>query len=78
MIDLGPDHAPEAVQAVAFVAVHAIVDMLPLTTELGLACSETVGAGDFTETDADWLALPPGPVHVSVKVEFVVTAPVEA
>ena len=53
MSDFAPDHEPEAVHAVALVADHVSVDMLPLTIELGLACIWTVGAGDFTVTDAD-------------------------
>ena len=61
-----PDHAPEAVQAVAFVADQVRVELLPLITELGLALRLIVGAGDFTDTVADCAALPPAPVQVSV------------
>ena len=61
-----PDHAPEAVQAVAFVADQVRVELLPLISELGLALRLTVGAGDFTDTVADCAALPPAPVQVKV------------
>ena len=60
-----PLHAPDAVQAVAFAADHASVALVPLVTELGAALSVTAGAGELTETVADWVALPPGPVHVN-------------
>lgn len=63
---LVPDHAPEAVQAVALVADQVSVEALPLTSELGLAVRVTVGAGVDTATLADCVALPPGPVHVKV------------
>jgi len=57
------------------------VDVLPLTTWVGLALSVKVGAGDVaaTVTTAEPLAEPPAPVHISVKV-FVdaVSAPVLA
>ncbi len=47
-----PDQPPEAVQAVAFVVDQFKVELLPLTTELGLAARLTVGAGpgEVTET----------------------------
>ena len=63
---LPPDQPPEAVQDVAFVADHVRVEPLPLITELGLAVSITVGAGDFTDTVADCAAVPPAPVQVNV------------
>ena len=63
---MAPTQAPEAVQEVAFVADHVRVDALPLITELGLTPRVTVGAGDFTDTEADCPALPPAPVQVRV------------
>ena len=42
-----PDHAPEAVQEVAFVADHVRVELLPLITELGLAPEADRGGGRF-------------------------------
>jgi len=47
-----PDQPPEAVQEVAFVVDQLKVELLPLTTELGLAARLTVGAGagEVTET----------------------------
>jgi hypothetical protein len=60
-----PLHAPDAVQAVAFVADQVSVELVPLATELGAALIRTVGAGELTETVADWVAFPPDPVHVN-------------
>jgi hypothetical protein len=62
---LPPDQAPEAVQEVALVDDQLKVEPLPLATVLGLAPKVTVGAGEVTETVADWVALPPVPVQVS-------------
>jgi hypothetical protein len=50
---------------------------LPLTTLLGLALNVTVGRAS-TVTVVDCAAVPPVPVQLSVKVLFVVNAPVEA
>lgn len=61
-----PAQPPEAVQAVAFVEDQLSAALLPLVIELGLACRLTVGAGDRTDTLADWAALPPAPVQVKV------------
>lgn len=61
-----PDHAPEAVHAVAFVVLHCSVELLPLATVLGLALRLTLGAGVVTTTCADWEADPPGPEQVRV------------
>jgi hypothetical protein len=63
---LAPVQAPEAVQEVALVADQVRVELLPLITELGFELRLTVGAGDFTETEADCVALPPAPVQVKV------------
>jgi hypothetical protein len=65
LIGLLPLQAPEAVQAVAFVADQVSVELVPLDTELGAALIKTVGAAALTETVADCVALPPGPVHVN-------------
>ncbi len=46
-------------------------------TVLGEARNVTVGAADFTDTVADWVALPPEPVQVRPYVEFTVCAPVD-
>jgi len=54
------------VQDVALVADQLNVELLPLATVLGLAEMLTTGAGAVTETVADWLALPPLPVQLSV------------
>jgi hypothetical protein len=77
LIALVPDQAPEPVQEVAFVADQARVELLPLITELGLAFKLTVGAGVFTDTVADCVALPPSPVQVKVYVASAVNAPVD-
>jgi hypothetical protein len=74
---LVPAQAPEAVQEVALVADQLNVELPPLATVLGLAAKLIVGAGEVTETVADWLALPPVPVQVRPKVELAVRAPVD-
>lgn len=62
-----PDQPPDAVQAVALVEDQVSVELPPLMTVLGVVLSLTVGAGagEVTETAADWVALPPAPVQVS-------------
>ncbi len=62
---LGPDQAPEAVQAVALLDDHVKLAVPPLVIVLGLAARETVGAGGVTETVVACVALPPAPVQVS-------------
>lgn len=59
-----PDQAPDAEHEVALVDDQTSEAALPLARELGLALRLTVGAGALTETVADWVALPPDPVHV--------------
>ena len=61
-----PDQAPEAVQEVAFVAVQFKVALLPLVMALGPTLKLTVGAAALMETVADWVAVPPVPVQLSV------------
>jgi hypothetical protein len=61
-----PTQAPDAEQLVAFVADQVNVELAPLVMLLGLALSVIVGAFALTETVADWVALPPEPVHVNV------------
>jgi hypothetical protein len=63
---LVPDHAPDAVQAVALVDDQVTDDALPLAILLGEALNRTVGGVALTETVADCAALPPGPVQVNV------------
>ena len=53
LMALLPLQAPDAVQAVAFVADQVSIALVPLVTELGAAPIETVGAAEFTETVAD-------------------------
>jgi hypothetical protein len=60
-----PFHPPEAVQAVALVALQVSVEEPPLGMVVGLAVSVTAGAG-MTVTVAVCVAGPPGPVQVSV------------
>ena len=64
---LGPDQDPEAVQAVALVAVQVSIALLPLATVLGLAAKVMVGTGWVTVIVVDCDALlPPLPVHAMV------------
>jgi len=65
LVALVPAQAPEAVQDVALVADQVKVELLPLATVLGLAAKLTVGAGEVTDTVADWAALPPLPLQVN-------------
>jgi hypothetical protein len=74
---LVPAQAPEAAHAVALAVDQLRLVALPLAMELGLALSTTLGAGAFTDTEADWFALPPGPVQVNVNVELAVRVPVD-
>jgi hypothetical protein len=60
-----PDHAPEALQAVAFLDDQVKVALLPLAMVLGVADRATVGWGGVTDTVVDCVALPPDPVQVS-------------
>ena len=66
LVDSVPLHAPEAVQEVALVEDQERVELEPLEIVLGLALKLTLGAGVVTVTVADWPALPPEPVQVSV------------
>jgi hypothetical protein len=62
-----PDHPPDALQELAFVAFQLRVELLPTDTVPGLAVRVTAGTGVlFTETVVVELAPPPGPVHDSV------------
>ena len=61
-----PDQAPEAVQEVAFVTVQFNVALLPRVMALGPTLKLTVGAAALMETVADWVAVPPVPVQLSV------------
>jgi len=70
-----PDQPPEAVQLVAFVEDQLSIAEPPLLTVVGLALRPTVGGAE-TLTVTDWLALPPGPLQVSVKVVVALSAPV--
>ena len=67
LIALLPDQPPEAVQAVALLETQLTVELPPLATVLGLALMLTVALGfALTVTVADWAALPPLPVQLSV------------
>lgn len=63
---LVPDQAPEAVQEVALEAAHCRLALEPLEMALGVALRLTMGVGDVTETVVDCVALPSGPLQVSV------------
>ena len=57
---------PDEVQEVLLVDVQLTVDVAPLAIEEGDADSVTVGAeAAATVTVVLWLAVPPGPVHVT-------------
>jgi hypothetical protein len=77
LVALPPDHAPEAVQAVALAVDQVKVELPPPATVLGFAAIVTVGAAEVTETIADCAALPPAPEQVRVYVALAVSAPVD-
>jgi hypothetical protein len=74
-----PDHAPEAVQPVTFVPIHARLDALPLATVVGFAVNVSVGAGggavSVTVTERE--IGPPGPEQSRLNVLLMVSAPVD-
>ena len=76
-VDLLPVQPPDATHVLALVAAQVSFEAPPFETVLGLATRLTVGAGVLTDTDADCVALPPSPEQVSVKVELLVSAPVD-
>ncbi len=63
-------------QEVAFADDQLSVAADPLLIVLGKAPKLTVGTAGVTEITADCVALPPGPVQLSVKLVFAVSAPV--
>jgi hypothetical protein len=72
-----PVQPPDAAQDVVFAETQVKVDASPAIIALGLALIDNVGAAPETVTVADWVALPPGPAQVNVKVSLWVSAPVE-
>lgn len=83
-VGLLPDHAvfagsAAATQPLAFDADQVSVELPPPATFNGLAVSDTVGAaGGFTITVKDFVTAPPAPVHVSEKLAFEPSAPVDS
>ncbi|HZF16519.1 MAG TPA: hypothetical protein VE046_11295 [Steroidobacteraceae bacterium] len=78
-VALAPVQAPDAVQAAALVVLQVRVEDAPLATLVGAALRFTVGAGfAVTVTVADFIVVPPVPVHDSVYVLVAVNAPVLA
>lgn len=65
---MAPDHAPDAVHAVALLENHVKVELPPLDTLIGLALRETSGRTPATVTMVDCDAEPPDPVQVRVNV----------
>jgi hypothetical protein len=85
-VALVPLQPPEAVQEVAFVEDHVIVERAPLATVVGFAEIVTVGAAgggggggggveDVTVTVAERAVLPPDPVQVRVYIDVAVKGP---
>jgi hypothetical protein len=78
-----PDQPPIAVQDVAFVEFQESVEAPPLTTDVGIALSDTVGAGGMGVVLASTVTVavparlvPPAPLQVSVYEVLAVSAPV--
>jgi hypothetical protein len=65
-VDIVPDQPPDATQPVAPLAAQLSDELCPVLMLVGLAVSETVGAGAVTATLTELEALPPAPVHVIV------------
>jgi hypothetical protein len=74
---LSPDHAPEAVHAVAFALLQASVELAPLAIVLGLAVMRTLGAVALTDTLTVCDALPPAPSQFKVYAALADNAPVD-
>jgi hypothetical protein len=74
---LVPDQPPEAAQDVALVEDQLRVELAPSSMLVGLAVSDTLGAGADTVTVADCDAEPPAPVHVRVNLVVTVSAEVD-
>jgi hypothetical protein len=72
-----PLHPPDAVHVVALVELHVSVEAPPIATLVGSAVKVT-DAGGITVTATVLLPVPPGPVHVNVKLVVLVSAPVAA
>jgi len=78
-VALVPVQPPLATQLEALDEDQLNVLDAPVATVLGIADSDTVGAAAVvTVTLTDWVAEPPGPVHVSANAEFAVNGPVVA
>jgi hypothetical protein len=77
LIALAPDQAPEAEHDAALLLDHVSVELAPDLTVLGLAVRVTTAGVAATVTVADWVADPPGPVHVSPYSLVLVSAPVD-
>ena len=71
-----PLQAPDAVQPVAFADAQLMVVAVLFGIVLAPALMLTVGASWATETVADWVAVPPGPVQVRLKVVLFMTGAV--
>jgi len=73
LVGSAPDQPPEAVQDVALVVDQFKVELPPEATLAGFALKEIVG-GAVTVTVADWDAVPPGPVQLTVNLVVALSA----
>jgi hypothetical protein len=71
-----PDHAPDAVQLVAFVDDHVKADVAPGATDDGDAESVSVGAAPATAMVVDAVLDPPDPLHARLYAVLAVSAAV--
>lgn len=79
LVPAAPVQPPLAAQEAALVDDQVRVELAPAAMLVGLAESDTVGAGgDVTVTTTVFDPVPPGPVHVSVKAAVAGKAPVVA
>lgn len=68
---MGPDHAPDAEQELAFAEDQVSIEDPPLATDAGFAASNTVGPGGVGAPGSagiHWGSLPPPPQAATAKV----------
>ena len=77
LVARAPDQPPEAVHELVFVEIHESVDEAPALTVEGVAVNDVMTGGGITDTVTLDVAVPPIPLHESVNVVVVESAPVD-
>lgn len=78
LVGRAPDHPPDAVHELVFVEVHESVDDASALTVEGVAVKDVMTGNGITDTVTLDVAVPPIPLHASVNVVVVESAPVDA